>query len=119
MDIATEESDLNLFNRKLNKLLNKARIQDGTWLLCYKPNHMISNTSLVSALVFPTLLQDITNKADKWGNDGKSGRIDPFTQIYDVSFLQRDFSGLVLSLCPSARLRHDRPYGHLSRPDKE
>jgi len=24
--------------------------------------------------------------ADKWGNDGQNGRIDPFTEIYDVSF---------------------------------
>ena len=86
MDIATEESDLTLLNRRLNKLLNRVRIQNGKWLLCYKVNHTISNIDLVSALVLPTLLQDITDKADKWGNDGKSGRIDPFTEIYDVSF---------------------------------
>jgi hypothetical protein len=48
---------------------------------------MISDIGLVSTLVLPTLMQDITDKADKWGNDGKSGRIDPFTEIYDVSFL--------------------------------
>lgn len=53
---------------------------------CYNTNHMISNIDLVSTLVLPTLLQDITEKADKWGNDGKTGRIDPFTEIYDVSF---------------------------------
>jgi len=27
--------------------------------------------------------------ADKWGDDGKSGRIDPFIEIYDVSFFSR------------------------------
>ena len=44
---------------------------------------------LISFLVFPTLLQDITSRADKWGNDGKSGRINPFAEIYDVSFFSR------------------------------
>ena len=33
----------------------------------------------------PTLLEDIIDSADKWGNDGKSGRIDPFTELYNVS----------------------------------
>ena len=46
---------------------------------------MISNIGLVSRLDLHTLLQDITNKAEKWGNGGKSGRIDPFTEVYDVS----------------------------------
>ena len=88
MDIATEESeegDIVLLNKKLNKIMSKARIQDSTWLL-YLCNHMVSNTGLVSCLVLPTLLQDISNRADKWGNNGKNGRIDPFTEIYDVSF---------------------------------
>ena len=30
----------------------------------------------------PTLLQDMIHKADKWGNDGK---INPFTDVFDVS----------------------------------
>ena len=46
---------------------------------------MILSIGLVSTLVLPILLDDITNKADKWGNDGKSGRIDPFNEIYAVS----------------------------------
>ena len=46
---------------------------------------MISNIGLVSRLDFHALLQDITNKADKWGNGGKSGRIDPFTEAYEAS----------------------------------
>jgi len=47
---------------------------------------MISDISLVSTLVLPVLLQDISKMADKWGNGGKNGRIDPFTEIYDVSY---------------------------------
>ena len=53
----------------------------------------ISNID-ISTLVLPTLLQDITDKADKWGNDGKDGRIDPFTEIYDVNFLWHGFFGI-------------------------
>lgn len=57
-------------------------------------NHTILNFGLVSTLVLPTLLQDIANNADKWGNDGKNGRIDPFVEIYDVSLLQHGFFGI-------------------------
>ena len=56
-------------------------------------NRMILNIGLVFTLVLPTLLQDITKNADKWGNDGKNGRIDPFTDIYDVSFFAGLFFG--------------------------
>jgi len=42
-------------------------------------------TSPISVLVLPTFLRDVIDKADRWGDDGKSGRIDPFTEIYDVS----------------------------------
>jgi len=45
---------------------------------------MNSIVGLNSISVLPTLLQDIVDRADKWGNDGKNGRIDPFTEIYDV-----------------------------------
>ena len=34
---------------------------------------------------FPSLVQDIANKMDEWGDDGNTSRIDPFTKIYDVS----------------------------------
>jgi len=44
-----------------------------------------SRIILISLLVLPTLLQDIIDRADKWGNEGK---IDPFTEIYDVSLLE-------------------------------
>lgn len=43
------------------------------------------HTVLITFSVIPTLLQDIINKADKWGNDGQSSRIDPFTEINHVS----------------------------------
>lgn len=33
--------------------------------------------------------------ADKWGNNGKTGRIDPFVEIYDVSV----FLGMSARLC--------------------
>ena len=53
---------------------------------------MISNEATVDLeyqsyfrLVFPVLAQDITERADKWGDGGKNGRIDPFTEIYNVS----------------------------------
>lgn len=39
--------------------------------------------------VFPTLVQDIIGMADEWGNNGESGRIDPFVEIYDVSVFPR------------------------------
>ena len=50
--------------------------------------------------VLPTLLEDITNEADKWGNGGKNGRIDPFTEIYDVSFFRRCFSEIDAEFVP-------------------
>lgn len=40
---------------------------------------------LISVPVLPSLLQDVIGKADKWGNDGKNGRIDPFVEVFDVS----------------------------------
>ena len=45
----------------------------------------ITGIGLISILVLPTLLQDIIEKADKWGSGGKTGRIDPFTEIHEVS----------------------------------
>lgn len=76
-------------------------------------NHTISLIGLISALVLPTLLQDITNKADKWGD---SGRIDPFTDVYNVSRFGVYVLGSVPSLSFSARFLHDRPSYRLSRP---
>ena len=63
-------------------------------------NHTVLNFGLVSTLVLPTLLQDITNNADKWGNDGKNGRIDPFTEIYDVNVLRHEFLGTSIDFVP-------------------
>ena len=45
----------------------------------------VLSISLSLSLVLPTLLQDIISMADKWGDNGKTGRIDPFVEIYDVS----------------------------------
>jgi len=76
---------------------------------------MTSSTELISNLVLPTLLHDIIGNADKWGNDGESGIIDPFTEIYDVSpILQNEhFGGRSQRLSFLARFRHDRPYGYM------
>ena len=88
MDIATEgskiEGNLPLFTKRLNRVLSKARKEDSTWLLCYVIVPSL-DIGLTSTIVLPTLLQGIIEKADKWGNDGKNGRIDPFTEVYDVS----------------------------------
>ena len=83
--------------------------------MIFVPQLLISNTVLISTLVLPTLLQDTIDRADKWGDDGRIGRIDPFTEVYDVSlFGNVHFLGLVLSYPRSARVRHDRPCGHMS-----
>ena len=112
MDTATEESEeenVTLFNKRLIKLFGKARIQNG---IVISVRYVISSTILIFVLVLPTLLQDIIDGADNWGDEGK---IDPFTEIYDVSLLgNAHFGGLVLTFRLSARFRHDRPYGHLS-----
>jgi hypothetical protein len=86
VDMATEEDVIKkatYFTKRLNKLLNKSRLQDGTCDL--RSMAADRDRQSHSLLVLPTMLQDIIDKADKWGSDGKSGRIDPFTEIYDVS----------------------------------
>ena len=67
------------------------------------------------------MLQDVVDKADKWGDDGTAGRIDPFTEVYEVrAFLEERLAlGLSLRLPLSASFRHDRPHDRMSRPDKE
>jgi len=61
-------------------------------------------------LVLPTLLQDIIDSADKWG-DGEAGRIDPFTEIHTVS-RGNLHQGIVSNFLPAC-FRHDRPYDHM------
>ena len=73
---------------------------------------------LIPYLVLPGLLQDVIDTADKWGNDGKSGRIDPFTELYDVS-CPRDVHQSMLSRMFSASFSHDRPHGCMPRPGKQ
>ena len=53
-------------------------------------NPYASNVN-VCILVLPTLLEDVASEADKWGNGGKNGRIDPFTEIYDVGSFRHCF----------------------------
>jgi hypothetical protein len=45
------------------------------------------------------MLHDIADSADKWGNNGKDGRIDPFTEIYHVSFLASWFFWDLCQVC--------------------
>ena len=85
------------------------------------PQSLVTIVGLIPHLVLPTLLQDILDKADEWGDDGKSGRIDPFTEIYDVSHLRGvcQFVVLVLSRMFSASFHHDHPEVCVPRPGKE
>ena len=74
---------------------------------------LLLKVGLISTLILPTLLQDIIGKADKWGDDSKIGRIDPFAEIYDMSLLEDMALGAVLSFLFLARSRHDSPYDHM------
>ena len=82
------------------------------------PQSLILRISLVSILVLPTLLQGIVDKADKWGNGGKNGIIDPFSEVYDVSIFAT-YAPFCTKFPLSARFRPDRPNGHMSRPGEE
>jgi len=53
--------------------------------MIFAPLLLILSIRLVSISVLPSLLEDIIDRADKWGDHGKTGRIDPFTEVYDVS----------------------------------
>ena len=82
---------------------------------------LVLTIGLISISVLPSLLEDIIDRANKWGDHGKTGRIDPFTEVYDVSLYLETSTifGSVLSFLLSARFRHDRPYDRMSRPSKE
>jgi hypothetical protein len=45
----------------------------------------VPKANLISVPVLPALMQDIIGETDKWGNEGKSGRIDPFIEVHYVS----------------------------------
>jgi hypothetical protein len=77
---------------------------------------LITIVGLVPYLVLPTLLQDIIDKTDKWGSDGKGGGIDPFTEIYDDT---RQPVLLVLIRMFSVSFSHDRPDTYMPRPGKK
>ena len=110
------EPDASPFNKKLIKLLNKARIQNGAIPVVGLPylEHRSHSRS-----VLPTLLQDVFGEADRWGSADGSGRIDPFARIHDVSLKTGLFPGPVPSFPPLACFPHDRAYDHMSRPDEE
>lgn len=46
---------------------------------------LTSIVRLILIPVLPALFQDMVAKANKWGNGGTSGTIDPFTEIFNVS----------------------------------
>ena len=116
VEIEETEPDTSLFNKKLIKLLNKARIQNGAIPVV---GLLILSIDLTSVPVLPTLLQDIFGEADRWGSADGSGRIDPFARIHDVSLKTGLFPGPVPSFPPLACFPHDRAYDHMPRPDEE
>ena len=97
---ATDQEDtVTIFNKKLKKLTSKARLEDGE---TFVTDPLVPGVGLISVLALPTLLQDIVGKADQWGHRGESGRIDPFTEVYDVSLVIRALVDSVLSLPSSS-----------------
>ena len=108
---ATDQEDtVTIFNKKLKKLTSKARLEDGE-ISFIKP--LVSNVGLISLLALPMLLQDIISKVDQWGHRGESGRIDPFTEVYDVSLAIRALVDSVLNLSLPARLPPDGLYDYV------
>ena len=88
MGIGTEEiEDVDVAQgiKRLNRVMSRARVQEGMSDPCCAPDDLEYRSHLTLAL--PKLVQDITDKVAKWGKDGKTGRINPFTDIYDVSLL--------------------------------
>ena len=68
------------------------------------PQTPTPSIDLISISVLPVLLQDMVEKAEKWGNDGKTGRIDPFNEIYDVSCIFCVHFSLGVELAPRVKL---------------
>ena len=92
-DVSTEESEegnLTFFNKRLSQISSKPRMEDSTCDLHPTAANLGRSNSFPPFSVLPTLLRDILGKADKWGN---GGRIDPFSEVYDVSI----FSGTTVS----------------------
>ena len=108
---ATDQEDtVTIFNKKLKKLTSKARLEDGE---IFVTDPLAPGVGLISVLALPTLLQDIISKVDQWGHRGESGRIDPFTEVYDVSLATRALVDSVLSLYLPARLPPDGLYDYV------
>ena len=49
----------------------------------FVPRLLVFDIVLISISVIPVLLQDITERLDRWC---EVGRTDPFTEVYGVSF---------------------------------
>ena len=64
------------------------------------PQSPTPSIDFISISVLPVMLQDMIENADKWGNNSKTGRIDPYAEIYDVSciFSVHFFVGVKLAL---------------------
>ena len=83
--------------------------------MCFMEPLTLTTSLILFILVLPTLLQDITGMADKWGSDGENGRIDPFVEIFEVSIsLATRFSVSRPEFSCPARPSYDRPYCHMS-----
>ena len=95
--VTNQEDTVVVFNKKLNKLTSRTRLEDGG-ISFTKP--LVPDVGLISVLALPTLLQDIIRKADQWGHKGESGRIDPFTEVYDVSLATHAPLDSVLNISP-------------------
>ena len=116
VEIEETEPDTSLFNKKLIKLLNKARIQNGAIPVV---GLLILSIDLTPVSVLPTLLQGVLGEADRWGSADGSGRIDPFAEIQDVSMKAGPFPGPRTKFSSLACFPHDRAYDHMSRPGEE
>ena len=77
--------------------MSRARLEDGE---IFVTNPLAPGAGLIFVLALPTLLQDIIRKADQWGHRGESGRIDPFTEVYDVSLATHAPLDSVLNISP-------------------
>ena len=72
------------FIKRLVTLFRKERINEGA------PTVYVSESTILIFTfppVFPTLLEDVSRRMKDWGSEGK---INPFNEVYDVSFASFD-----------------------------
>ena len=82
-DISVEEDhtgDVSWFNKQIALLLNRNRLSEGIEISvnCWIFNNFFFFFMLA---VLPSLLDDVNGRMELWG---KSGKFDPFKNIYDV-----------------------------------